>query len=323
MIKRIKITLSLSVRAALYMLVLIAVFFLDIIKGKFFSRGPEKSITGSLSSLLFFNMSFGSEAIRNSIYHPRNIEYPLVINRLNARKDTIVLDIGSGRSLPPFYLVKEGAKVCCLDLDENFMVLKDYAYKHGFKNYVENKRLNIEIGDARNLPFPDNYFDRVYAISTIEHIPNDGDISAVKEIARVLKPEGIAVLTVDCLGDYLEEWQRVPFFSGYQYEKEISEQSSKSSGKKENPYSFFIRFYDKKSMNERLIIPSQLKLVESGFYGERFNIRHYFNPGVNKFIERFFYWSQPLVSALFYKKLKETDELENFFGIIGYIVLKK
>jgi len=76
------------------MLVLIAVFFLDIIKGKIFKRRPEKSIYGPLSSLLFFNMSFDSEAIRKSIYYPRNIEYPLVINRLNARKDNIALDIG-------------------------------------------------------------------------------------------------------------------------------------------------------------------------------------------------------------------------------------
>lgn len=63
--------------------------------------------------------------------------------------------------------------------------LRDDAKKLGITNF------HAEIQDARNLHlYSDNYFDRVSAISTLEHIPNDGDSIAIKEMSRVLKPGG-------------------------------------------------------------------------------------------------------------------------------------
>ena len=55
--------------------------------------------------------------------------------------------------------------------------------------------------DARNTSFPDDHFDAVFAVSTIEHIglfDNDdaGDQKAMREMRRVLKPGGMLVLTV-------------------------------------------------------------------------------------------------------------------------------
>lgn len=51
---------------------------------------------------------------------------------------------------------------------------------------------NITVMDAENLQFPDEYFDKIYSLHTIEHIP---DIKqALREMARVLKPGGKIVL---------------------------------------------------------------------------------------------------------------------------------
>ena len=309
----------------LHAFVISIIFFIDIIRKRFKSK-KDKNISTTLSSLIFFNSFFGSEAIRNSIYFPRNIEYPLVINKLNIYKGQSVLDIGTGTfgvPLVPFYLAKHGAIVYCLDFDKNFKLLEEYAYKYGFGDYVKKKKLNIKIGDTRNLPFPDNFFDRVSAISSIEHIPYDGDIQAIREIMRVLKPDGKAVITVDCLGSYLEEWQKVSFYPGYEYEERILNQKSAIKNEEEKAYTFFIRFYDRKNLFERLVNPLELELIEAGFYGERFNIRHYFNPGVNKFIGKFFSCTQPLIALSFYRKIKESDNLKKFFGIVGYIILRK
>lgn len=57
-------------------------------------------------------------------------------------------------------------------------------------------RLRLEGADARRLPYPDQSFDAIYSASAIEHIPDDGDIAAAAEMARVLRPGGVAALTV-------------------------------------------------------------------------------------------------------------------------------
>src|SRR5450432_443830 len=49
-------------------------------------------------------------------------------------------------------------------------------------------------GDATSMPFPDGAFDQVIAAEVLEHIP--ADQAAMNEIARVLRPGGIAAVTV-------------------------------------------------------------------------------------------------------------------------------
>jgi len=53
----------------------------------------------------------------------------------------------------------------------------------------------FEVGDAQHLPYPDGLFDKVVCSSSLEHFPED--IAALKEMNRVLKPDGRLVLTTD------------------------------------------------------------------------------------------------------------------------------
>jgi len=55
-------------------------------------------------------------------------------------------------------------------------------------------RAQVVRGDATAMPFPDASFDRVIAAEVLEHIP--GDQRAMNEIARVLRPGGVAAVTV-------------------------------------------------------------------------------------------------------------------------------
>ena len=51
------------------------------------------------------------------------------------------------------------------------------------------------VTDALNLPFKDSIFDLIYFTDVIEHLPENTEIQALKEIYRVMKPEGYLILT--------------------------------------------------------------------------------------------------------------------------------
>lgn len=96
-----------------------------------------------------------------------------------------LLDIGSADTIFPLFACSRGIKIWATDINDSVLKLRDDAEKIGDINFY------VEIQDVSNLSYPDNYFDRVSAISTLEYIPNDGDSIAVKEMSRILRWGGI------------------------------------------------------------------------------------------------------------------------------------
>jgi tRNA (uracil-5-)-methyltransferase TRM9 len=61
------------------------------------------------------------------------------------------------------------------------------------EKYPEGK---FQVADGLNLPFSDNYFDKVYCIAVLHHIPsNQGRCQFVSEARRVLKKDGLFIAT--------------------------------------------------------------------------------------------------------------------------------
>jgi SAM-dependent methyltransferase len=98
-----------------------------------------------------------------------------------------VLDVGGGDGYWAGLLRKRGATVVGLDIDRDKLErgsrLKDAP------ELVE--------GDALALPFPDDSFDAVLSVCALEHFP-DPKI-AIEEMARVMRPGGRLVISVDAL----------------------------------------------------------------------------------------------------------------------------
>ncbi len=133
--------------------------------------------------------------ILKSIFDPsmvtteRVVEYPFVYANL-ADVMGFVLDIGCAHSGFPMTLASRGYRVVGIDF-------LPYPYRHSNLRMVQ--------GDATRAPFRDQTFDAVLAISTIEHIGlahygdpvgRNGDEDAIREIARILRPSGRALVTV-------------------------------------------------------------------------------------------------------------------------------
>jgi SAM-dependent methyltransferase len=107
-----------------------------------------------------------------------------------------VLDLGCGGGRHAFEAYRRGAHVVAADLDlgELAPVRGMFAAMSAEGETPPPAAATAVGADATNLPFPDGAFDRVIAAEILEHVPEDS--RAMAEIARVLRPGGIAAVTV-------------------------------------------------------------------------------------------------------------------------------
>ena len=70
-----------------------------------------------------------------------------------------------------------------------------------------NKLLKVNIKYSQHslekIPFENDFFDKVYCISVIEHLAERTALQGVKEMARVLKKGGLLVITMDDNGPHV------------------------------------------------------------------------------------------------------------------------
>lgn len=173
--------------------------------------------------------------------------------------------------------------------------------------------LQPELADARKLEYDDNAFDLITSISVFEHIApeTDGELPAVREMARVLAPGGVAVLTVPFSHKYFAD-----YVAGDVYER---------SGHPGKPI-FFQRFYDLPLLKRNIIDASGLELVDLRFIEERYFFRdprrrmaHYINasPRQRLWIGPLY----PLLSHVFLSSPKALDRCTKPY--LACIVLRK
>ena len=116
------------------------------------------------------------------------IGYSIVLRWLKAQKKEKVCDIGCGRGGLCFKLFKKGCEICGVDISKDKM-------QRNMK--IFGRSIDFVAGNGESLPFCSCVFDKCVSTFVLEHFQND--IRALKEINRVLKPNGILVLTADSL----------------------------------------------------------------------------------------------------------------------------
>ncbi|MGZ4632572.1 MAG: class I SAM-dependent methyltransferase [Actinomycetes bacterium] len=107
-----------------------------------------------------------------------------------------VLDLGCGAGRHAYEVYRRGAHVVALDHDaaELAGVRTMFGAMAATGEAPAGATAETVRGDVLALPFPDASFDRVIAAEVLEHIPDDR--AAMAELVRVLKPGGLAAVTV-------------------------------------------------------------------------------------------------------------------------------
>jgi len=126
-------------------------------------------------------------------------EYPYVYSHLARMvKDLaegshpLVIDVGSGVTFFPFSLARLGCQVVCTDIDP---VCEKDILRARENIPCAPGDVHFRLINKEKLPFADCECDVVYCISVLEHIPDFEN--TVREMARVLKPGGLCLITCD------------------------------------------------------------------------------------------------------------------------------
>jgi SAM-dependent methyltransferase len=184
----------------------------------------------------------------------RCVEFQLVWDNTSFRRDDRILDIGSPKLLSVYLAQQIGAEVYASDIDDYF--LDEFGLIKAAMG-IPDRNLRLEVQDGRSLTYPDNAFDKVYSVSVIEHIPEHGDSECLREIGRVLRPGGEALITVPYWPTSKDEYRSPNFYWA-------GASVTRADGKV-----FFQRRYSLDDLSTRLIKPSGLQLSKLAFVGER------------------------------------------------------
>jgi SAM-dependent methyltransferase len=191
----------------------------------------------------------GSEA-RWRVWMPLDVdrvaELPWTGRRVAEMASARVLDIASPKLLACWLAERTTASVVATDLwsaeIERWRRLVRAADPSGRRF----QRLTLEAADGTALPYADASFDAAYSVSVIEHIPGSGDSTTMSELARVLRPGGLLVLTFPYRKRIEEEW----------VEHDVYEEQYRGE-----PL-FFQRHYSSEAVEERLLSGGAFEVVE-------------------------------------------------------------
>lgn len=106
------------------------------------------------------------------------------LEKLRERKARTLLEVGAGPGRDGLFFKEHGFEVVCTDQSPEMVRL------------CREKGLQAEERSFEELGFPDGSFDAVYALNCLLHVPKSELPAALREIGRVLKPDGLFYMGV-------------------------------------------------------------------------------------------------------------------------------
>jgi SAM-dependent methyltransferase len=144
---------------------------------------------------------------------------PLLMSHLCAYRlagqlaaDHRMLEIGCGTGYGAYYLAHVARDVVAVDVEAAFVTKAQALFRLPNLRYLQM--------EGTRLTFPDGCFDVVGSFQVIEHIPEPGLLTFLREIARVLTPSG--TLIVSTLNLEHNQKPGIPYQKASFHEKEFT-----------------------------------------------------------------------------------------------------
>jgi SAM-dependent methyltransferase len=132
-----------------------------------------------------------------AFYAARMWEYPYALTSAELQPGMRCADIGCGMTAFTIYL-KEVAQCEVVGVDPDVFDSGVRYYGHGVsREFIQKTGIELVQSGLETIPLPSNTFDRVFCLSVIEHLTQDVIYRGVREIARIVKPGGRAIFTMD------------------------------------------------------------------------------------------------------------------------------
>lgn len=146
---------------------------------------------------------------RNRKLHPDVLATLIDRGRVDAASE--VLEIGCGTANYITAIASEtGARCAGVDPSQEMLrIARDNAASQGSEGATEAAVTFLE-GSAEVLPLPDGQFDLAYSVDVIHHVLDRN--SAAREVFRVLKPGGTAMIATESEDDIRHRTPHVTYF---------------------------------------------------------------------------------------------------------------
>jgi len=109
------------------------------------------------------------------------------LEMLAIEQGTRVLEVGYGRGELLLQCARRGAEVTGVDYASDAIeVARDTLSEH--------PTAELQVADARDLPFAENSFDRVFSGDVIEHMCWEDGVASLREMYRVTRPGGFLLV---------------------------------------------------------------------------------------------------------------------------------
>ena len=126
---------------------------------------------------------------QNRVKHTYPMTAMRMMSELGGIRDGICIDVGCGSGQLELELAKRSNfKIIGLDINADAKPL----FEKRIKAAGLEKRASFVVGDAQKMPFGDNYADVIVSRGTLTFIPDIAQ--CLREVDRVLKPTGVAIL---------------------------------------------------------------------------------------------------------------------------------
>lgn len=224
-------------------------------------------------SSVAYGQAYGEESTVSHFFKRRQQTIMSLLKQLKRGK---ILDVGCGPGMMVEFCVREGYSYTGIDISPRMIELCR-------KKFIQLEAAEFLVGKLQALPFADASFDVLLCMGALEYVPIEEDGIAIKEMARIIKPGGVLIISFLNQNSPYWFWHQ-QIRSGYCRLKEVI----KGQKVEEPPIRMFIE------RNRRQVLECNHFTVRDTIY-VGFNV---FLWPLDKFLSRAAVWSAERIEGL-------------------------